>query len=44
MVWGVNAVKDCFYGIRDMIEETKNGFALVEQPRRSKSRNSSRRS
>ncbi|KAI5477011.1 lysosomal acid lipase/cholesteryl ester hydrolase [Pseudohyphozyma bogoriensis] len=26
MVWGVNAVEDCFLGVREFIEQTKNGY------------------
>jgi lysosomal acid lipase/cholesteryl ester hydrolase len=29
MIWGVNMVTECFAGIREVIEETKNGYPPV---------------
>ncbi|KDE09404.1 hypothetical protein MVLG_00310 [Microbotryum lychnidis-dioicae p1A1 Lamole] len=44
MIWGVNAVPECFLGIRDMIEETKNGYTPVRRTKRSNSKRSRRSS
>ena len=29
MIWGVNTVNDCYKGIVEMIESTKNGYAAI---------------
>lgn len=41
MIWGVNAIPECFVGIKEFIEETKHGYPEIGAPVQERRRRSS---
>lgn len=41
MIWGVNAIPECFVGIKEFIEETKDGYPEIGAPVQERRRRSS---